>query len=260
MTLDRSEYFPGELAALTIAVENPTSETLEIPEPFVKRTGTIAFLQKGSRIARAYGQNYGPLSEGPLKIEEDPGPLPSVSMKPGAILTKKLHSYDHDLTDESYVFVGGAAPNWSGDFRLAYWGASADFRVVMPIFEGMIKIDTPQWEERQKRGAPEGTLERLQKFVYAFVLAADGKHYLCLDKEPYAGRVDTPPTDSNHRLLDRDFHLTRYSRVAESDTPIVSPRGEMDAAGNLHLTWGEAGERRVFVESGEFLSGTLVPR
>jgi len=205
-------------------------------------------LEKGNRMAKTYGQPYGPIGPGAYSIDlGDFGFIPTLVIKPGEVLMKKLRSYDTDLAESSTVLVGGAAPNWTGDFRLTYWGAQADFRVVMPVFEGMIKAAWPEWDERQS-GFPEHKTERVQQNVYVVLLAAGGKHFICLDRAPFSGKVDQPPTDSAGKLIDYGFHLNRYSRLADSDTTIVSLKGEADASGNMLLTWGSAGERRLFVD------------
>lgn len=251
---DRREYFPGELVTITITVENPTSQALEIPKPFINRTGVLSYLEMGNRMAAHLSQEYGPMGPGPYVIPppigSEPAPATAI-MKPGEVMTKELHSYDRQLTDEGQVLAGGAASNWPGEFRITYWTGQADFRVVMPVFEGMVRITSTEWKDQRPRFRDVNGAS-----VYAFALAEGGKHFLCLDREPYAGKVDVPRTDSDRRLIRDEFHLNRYSRIAESDAPFVSLKGEADAIGNILLTWGEAGEGHLFIDHSQLLSGT----
>lgn len=253
LTLDRPEYFPGEIAELIIQIDNPTEVALEVPAPFTSSTGLISFFEKGNRMARTFGQTYGPLSAGPYTIElGDSQPLPTVVLKPHESQVKRLRSYESNFGDSQKVMLGGAAPNWTGEFRLSYWGGTADFRVVMPTYEGMLRIDWPESEERPVGYPAQGTV-RTPKRVHAFVLSAGGTHFLCVDKVPYAGSIDPPPTDSAGRLVDNEFHFNRYSRVAESGSPIDSLTGTADAAGNIALAWGVGGGRRLFIDRRDLL-------
>ena len=57
-------------------------------------------------------------------------------IKTGETLTYKL-PIPSDTLGTAYM------PSRQGDFRFVYWGAAADFRVVLPIYEGMTRIDLP---------------------------------------------------------------------------------------------------------------------
>lgn len=253
LTLDRSEYFPGEIVELTISVENPTSEALEILAPFNNRTGVVSLLEKGNRrVGPIDSQGYGPVTFEEFGIEVGDAPaVPTMVIQPHQVVVKKLHSYDSNLGSSRKVLLGGAAPNRAGDFRLLYWAKEVDFRVVMPVFEGMIQIDWPEWEDRP--AASEYKVVRVQKQLLAFVVFSEGKHFLCLDKEPFAGRVDPPPVDSEGRLLNDEFHLNRYARVAESSAPITSLKGKADALGRVQLSWGPADEKTLVIERDELV-------
>ena len=237
LTTDRVEYLPHEIIELTISVENPTSETLTIPKPFIYQTGWLEYLDA----------THQRLASEPYRNPTEHRPMPTSTIGPGEVLVHKLHSYDDGIAWQIASGSSGAAPNWPGEFHLRYWSAQADFRVVVPFYGGMIEIPWPEWDERQT-GDPDHKTVRAQKNLYAFVLAMNGKHFVCLTKTPYSGRVDIPRTDSNGKLIYQDFQLFRYSRVAESDTPIVSLKGEADALGRIQLTWGAAGEGRLFID------------
>jgi hypothetical protein len=66
-------------------------------------------------------------------------PEPTVRMKPGVTFVRRFHSYDRGICDVSdcKAILAGSAPPRAGEFRLTYWGGHVDFRVVMPVFEGM---------------------------------------------------------------------------------------------------------------------------
>jgi hypothetical protein len=239
---DRLEYFPGELADLTLTVENRTPRALEVPDPLTYWFGVVSLEE---RCPDSYYRRVGidPDRSPPL----EPSPMATRKMKPGEALVTHLRSFDQKLTNRVYVMpYFGAAPDKPGEYRLMYWTAQADFRVVVPLFEGMIRIPWSAREERRYGIEPDQ--KRLeQKFVHAFLLASGGKHFLCLDKRPFAGKINTKPADSTGRLNWSEFHLNRYSRIAESDTPIAGLIGESDQSGNVQLTWGEQNQRKVVV-------------
>jgi hypothetical protein len=142
LKLDREEYFPGEIAELTITIQNPTSEKLQVRKPFTPETGTLDLLEKNNIMAKAYGLEYGPIGAGPYVIEVAgtvKPPEPTVRMKPGVTFVRRFHSYDRGICDVSdcKAILAGSAPPRAGEFRLTYWGGHVDFRVVMPVFEGM---------------------------------------------------------------------------------------------------------------------------
>jgi len=47
LSLDREVYFPGEDAQVTIRIVNPTSQIMEVPEPFNPLTGELSIMHKG---------------------------------------------------------------------------------------------------------------------------------------------------------------------------------------------------------------------
>jgi hypothetical protein len=247
LKLDREVYLPGELGQLTITVQNPTAQDLEIWKPFVSETGTVGLLQKGNVSARAYGLEYGPVSPGPDIIEPPgpPPPGPTVTIRSGEQLVKTLQFFDKILgeTPDTEMLFAGSAPPWSGDYRVVYWGQSADFHVVTPVFEGSVKIDLPDVEVLP---AVDGTPRRIQFRTYAFALGYGEKHFICVERVPYPQDANRVEADQQGRVADLGLPFSRYSRFAESDEPIRMLRGESDAAGDLMLAWQQSdGDHRL---------------
>ncbi len=142
---DRWEYFPGELADVTLTVENRRPRTLEVPDPLTYWFGVVSFEEK---CPDSY---YRPVGTAPDRWgPQEPSPIPTRKMKPGEALVTHLRSFDQKLTDRLYVMgYYGAAPYEPGEYRLVYRTAQAYFRVVVPLFEGMIRIPWPGWEEQR---------------------------------------------------------------------------------------------------------------
>ena len=213
-------------------------------------TGGVSLNERNNALAKHYGLEWGPLSvrESPSPVLDGlpRAPLPLAQIKPGESLIKKLHSYDTDLAEagmSAYVLaLGGSAPTWAGEFRVGYWSAHVDFRVVMPVFEGMARVELPEWEENQV--GPERLPARVQRRVYAFILGEGGKHFVCLEKAPFSTSAPRPELDVEGKVRDNGLPFAFYSRIAESETPLAALRGEADANGNITLTWGKNGESR----------------
>jgi hypothetical protein len=245
ISMDRPEYFPGELFELTITVENRSAKALTIPKPFEYSTGKLGYFELKS-YAAGPGAQYEPLGPEPYRLDWSEPPIPTITIRPGEVIVRHMQSYDGGFAYD-FRWTDGVAPRRPGDFQLAYWGGAAKFRVIIPTYEGVIRILYPAWDGRQSESA-ERTVTRTQKHLYAFVLGTAGKHFLCLTMIPYAQEIRPIGTDSAGNLIYQDFELSRYTRVAETDSPIVSLRGETDAAGHVHLSWGAEGERRLVVD------------
>ena len=247
LEMDRSEYFPGELAELTIRVRNPTTEVLEVPTPFSGVTGRIWLSEKGNSLAKSHGTEYGhtaePESEAPLPQTELAAPslipiaVPSIHLAAGQEIARTYQFYE--LQGDTVAF--DSIPVRAGQFRFEYLGATVDFQVVLPVFEGLVKIELPGLE------AP-GTKET--RATYAFVLGSKGKHFVCLEKVPLPGPLSRIWKEADGQLTDGGLPFVRYARLFESDAPIVSLQGESDNNRNITLRWGKDGEnKRSFLEN-----------
>lgn len=80
--------------------------------------------------------------------------------------------------------------------------------------------------------------------TYAFVLGYGGKHFICVERVPYAQDAGPVNTDEQGRGVHLGLPFGRYTRFGESDEPVRSLRGESDAAGDLVLTWEQGGSER----------------
>jgi len=248
MTLDRQEYLPGELAELTIAITNPTPQALDIPRPFSVGTGGLPLLEYRSprpgeparpgpqwmpaRVAPDVAPRHGP--------EE---PLPSIRIGPGETISRKFRSWDDSAEPASWgrLIFGGTTPTRAGDFRLEYWGGHVDFRVMRPALMAMSKIYLPEWEDFVVDS--QGRTEKRQRRTFAFVLEAQGRHYVCQFTRTLPFELDPMQTDGAGRLRDNALRMLRpYTRIAESDSPISPLRAESDANGTITLQWGGNGE------------------
>lgn len=252
LQLDRQEYFPGELGELAITISNPTDRALQIAEPFTYKTGGLVLLERNNALAKKYGVEFGPVEPGPDVLPDGSASeeAPLVWIRPGEALAQRFHFHDRGLLSapESFLIHAGCAPLHSGEFRISYWGRTVDFTVLKPVFEGMVKIDLPESEdtpEARLNQASTGTGKRRHMRTYAFALGTGSKHYVCIERQPWPADADPVQTDDTGRIRDGSIPWSRYSRIAESDSPISSLRGESDTSGTITLTWNSSGEQHL---------------
>jgi hypothetical protein len=245
LTLDRQAYLPGELAELTISIVNPTTQGLEIPQPFSQGTGALMLLEKDRRTREGVVPGYTPALLEPDEMQHLPGyeppPLPSVHIEAGGSIVKQFRSWDPAKGNWGWLIYRGSAPTWAGEFRLEYWGGQVDFRVMSPSFEGMTRILLPEWEDVLV--GVHGEMERRQRRTFAFVLEAEGEHYVCVfnhavpyDPDPVR-RFRTGPV----RRADME-QLTAFQRIGESKLPLPTVAAESDGDGTITVSWGAKGE------------------
>jgi len=246
MSLDRQEYLPGEMAELTIAIANPTSQALDIPQPFSLETGGLRLLENNPRSPVAPGTGWVPAVLGPDDAPQRLGrerPLPSIRIGPGETITRKFRSFDPSAGPAGWdrLIYSGSVPTWAGDFRLEYWGGHVDFRVMWPSFESMTTVYLPEWENSVV--GPRGETQKRQRRTFVFVLEAEGRHYICLLTRGLAFSPDPVRRFQPGRVPDRGMEqLIIYTRIGESDSPVRSLHAESDPNGTIIVTWGANGE------------------
>jgi hypothetical protein len=248
MTLDRQDYLPGELAELTITITNSTPQVLDIPRPFSVGTGALLLLER--RRARPGEHPYREPGWLPAEVWPDVAPrrgpevpLPSIRIGPGETISRKFLSWDQSAEPPGWgrLIYGGSTPTWAGDFRLEYWGGHVEFRVMRPALVALSKIYLPEWEDFVVDS--QGRTEKRQRRTFAFVLEAEGRHYVCLFKRTLPFELDPMQTDSAGRLRDKALRmLCPYTRLAESDSAVSPLRAESDANGTITIQWGANGE------------------
>ncbi len=234
VTLDRSVYFPGEAAIITITVANPTANALQVLAPFTMRTGCL--------------QLYTPALPGstdPICNSEVDGSTPTTELQPGEQRKITLHSYDLQFDRGLPAMGAGSVPRQAGSFALAYgyWNAKpVPFQVVLPRLEAAAMVQVADITETDETGKQV----QFPGFMHVFAVEWEGQTFICVTRD--ASRMNSVIVDANGNLEDAPEVLTR---IASSATPVASLSATADA-GTLTILWEDSeGNRQTAKYSGQ---------
>jgi hypothetical protein len=119
-------------------------------------------------------------------------------------------------------------------------GNIAEFGVVAPVLEHLAKVrvhGAPAADE-----PPSGELHDEEQYAAALVVAAFGKHIVCLPVQKlFASNRALAKADRPLGSVDVGRELGEYRRIAESDVPIESLRITADDEDNITVSWTPAG-------------------
>jgi hypothetical protein len=212
VSFDRTTYFPGETAFLTITAQNPTGAPLEVAPPFFTSTGCLEFTKiSGGRFPSGFAQS--------LCLFHTAEPAGSAVFAPGEQQRAVLSS--HKLTSDG-----------QGIFRLdyRYLQTGGAFRVVIPRLEAaaVARIRDISYQDPDT-----GRPVRIPAYMHVFALRWNGQTSICVSKEPVA-RDKAMSADS-----DGSFHGgdVPYVRIATSSTPVRSIAAKLDAHDRLLIDW-----------------------
>jgi hypothetical protein len=238
MTMDRSAYFPGEDATLTIHIKNPTASAREIPQPFVYGTGYV-MPQKRDDKAELWG---GWVDLGPREEMDIGRPnTPTQFIAPGQTIHKQWL-----LSDSSRDPVVGKAsrlPYQAGEYRLHYsypGGATANFQVVYPTLEDWRMVPLQKrWEEHfvDPDGKERRPAQMVRRNVAIFILEYQGQHVLVVRRAEHVKGHDGLKAGA---LWDRlGWGFGPYYRLVETSSPIRFVSATGDAAENVVITYAD---------------------
>lgn len=200
-------------------------------------------LEKDRRTAQGVAPGHSPGLLEPDKIDRLPGqdrPLPSIQIRAGEYISRKFRSWDPIKGNWGWLVYYGHAPTWPGEFRLDYWGGQIDFRVMSASFETVTKVFLPEWGDFLV--GLQGQTERRQKRTVAFVLEAEGGHYVCIGTHAQLFDPDAVARFRPGPVRRTDMNgLSPYRRIGESGSPISSLSAEADEAGTITLRWDANG-------------------
>lgn len=237
ITTDHLVYGPGEVIKFTISVGNPTSQPLQIPNPFWSLGVGIDLLETGTERSAVYGTEFTFASPHP---NSSGAPLDKdlVLMQPSETMTRTIRS------DEPTRPGGGPViylPIKSGRYRVVYSLAPskyASFTIAQPILERFTTVKLPA-SGSSGSGAPGS--HRMNAFVLAF-----GEQRLLM-RTTDSGIVAHGPLRIHvgEPLSFRDATaISPYERVAELDRPVAALDLVPSSSGDIWLRWQDASGRK----------------
>ena len=236
IAVDRSVYFPGEQAMLTVTARNTGTGPLEVASPFaafgcfqlsrVSSSGTLVSL-----FTR-------PVC--PLRLVEPTGS--KIVLGPGEE-TRVTVSGDDLWPGSSASTVSGTA----GYYQVAsVSGASAAFRITTPRLEATTAVrihDITYTDPATKREV------HLPAYMHVFSLRWNNQSYLCLALSPSL-RDKAIATDGSGNVTAVGVP---YRRLATLPGPVISVSGTANAQDNLAITWADTrgGSQTVLVAANQ---------
>lgn len=234
ISLDHAIYVPGEIATITIRIQNPTDRVLQIPAPFWPKRAGIDVLEKGTERAREMGQEYWYISPHPYSNYPPSPESPTVGIQPGEVMTQSVR------TDEA-VFSGAAlladkgVPTRPGEYRMVYSydsRAHADFSVARPILEGF----KSQVLDEESVRASDGSRHVVTHRVHAVALAIGDRHLVL--RTLYARRPEKPRSVIGKEWSDGDAaSFAPMERVAELDQAVTDLDLVVSSGAPMQLRW-----------------------
>jgi len=224
ITVDRSVYFPGEEAVLTLTARNAGSAALEVVSPF-SAYGCFGL----SRVSPA-GALVPVLARPvcPLRLVESAGS----KMVLAAGEESRVTVNGEDLWPGASA---SAVPGTSGYYQI--WqggtGASAVFRIAMPRLEAATAVrihDIVYTDPGTRREV------RVPAYMHVFSLRWNNQSYLCVALSPSL-RDKAVATDSAGNVTAVGVP---YRRLATLAGPIAVVEGTANAQDNLAIVWTNA--------------------
>jgi len=205
ITLDKTEYLPGEIARITVTIRNPTASALEIPAPFQEGhegTGNCKILPTMSPRPEMAGHIGGV----PHALTEHISwKVPTLTLAPGEAITKTETTLDHTGWKDVDV------PRRPGEWWLGYTydhRMGAFFKVVEPLKATAITALRLRPEEVT-------SYETRQKFMFTGTVL-----FLAFQIHPgsYSVIRSLPMRDDMSRQLIPDNPATFFPRIPGFET------------------------------------------
>jgi hypothetical protein len=236
--LDRREYMPRELLRVTVAVSNPTNDSLSVYDPF---DGHATCLDVSGWVGLDPQDPWVTTSPDSGCYAWNPTAR-TITLTPGQRIERVLPSSESSF--------GPPKPQVSsGRYRMSFcYGtapqtcAHAEFVVLEPIFRGsaVVKLAEPLHIKNPRTG-----VETLRpRYLHSYLLEAGGKRYIVLARAAISDSRVYPNIDQE--LTHGTASLLReYDRLAEVDISANSLEITADQYEYPTVAWREGnGQRR----------------
>jgi hypothetical protein len=222
IAVDRSVYFPGEQAVLTITARNTSSGPLEAVSPFAAfGCFQLSRVSSSGSLVPLFAR---PVC--PLRLVEPAGS--KIVLGPGE--ETRVTVTGDDLWPGSSA---STVPGVAGYYQIAgVSGASAAFRIATPRLEATTAVrirDIAYTDPSTRREV------RLPAYMHIFSLRWNNQSYLCLSLSPSL-RDKAVATDGSGYVTAVGVP---YRRLATLAGPVASVAGTASAQDNLAITWAD---------------------
>jgi hypothetical protein len=233
LTLDRTEYFVGELIRMEITIENTDVLPVEVLAPFTCGTGEM-----GASFLK--GKEWQNLIPDPFRIGNEID-LPVLLLGGFQKISRSLSA-----TDRLACFQALSEPSLPGLYRIAYGygGPAAEFRVLSSEVKSLYHVPLARtvpvvdFRTHVPKVDPQTgkNIERPLELLMAILFAGD-KYYLVVTKTAKAVNGSVRIPDNGQMDYAASRYLYPFVRIAESDRAIVSLDAHADLDENLFVTW-----------------------
>jgi len=222
--IDRSVYFPGEDAVLTLIAHNAGSTPVEVTAPFSAfGCFELSRVSASGSLVPVFAR---PVC--PLRLVEPAGAKTVLAAGEESRVTV---NGDDLWPGASASTVAGTA----GYYQLAERasGASAVFRIAMPRLEAAaaVRVQDVAYDDPATRREV-----RLPAYIHVFSLRWNNQSVLCVALSPSL-RDKAVATDSAGNVTAVGVP---YRRLATLSGPVTSVAGTASAQDNLAITWADA--------------------
>jgi len=222
--LDRSIYFPGEEAVLTLTERNVGSAPIEVAAPFAAfGCFELSRVSAAGSLLPVYAR---PVC--PLRLVEPAGSKVVL----GAGEESRLNVNGDDLWPGAGA---STVPGTAGYYQVAQGGsgASAVFRIAMPRLEAAaaVRLHDITYDDPATRREV-----RLPAYMHVFSLRWNNQSFLCVALSPSL-RDKAVATDNAGNVTAVGVP---YRRLATLPGPVTSVAGTASAQDNLAITWADA--------------------